>query len=150
MRNSYRLAVTVGAATLGATISYIGLTLGLLFLLRRPDLGPASEFIDVAATVLIPTGAAAWWIFWKLRPNNPSRTARDAAFAFCIFTPVSLGVAVLLSTFVGGYAERLSGNPMFAPVGAFLGIVIVTTLLSVVPSVFVLWIARREGAHQAP
>jgi hypothetical protein len=71
--------------------------------------------------------------------------ARAAAIAFAIFTPVSLGVAFLLSTIVGAYSEGLAGYPLFGFLGAF-----VAALLSFLPCAFTLGIARHDGGpHQA-
>lgn len=150
MRNTFRLFAIVGVASLITTTMYFGVILALLPVLRRPNLPRIVQAVVLAVTLATPIGAAAWWIFKKLRPNYSQRTARAAAIAFGLFTPVSLGVGVLLSTIIGAYAEGLAGYPFFGLAGAFLGIVIVTTLLSFVPCVFTLWITHRgEAAHQA-
>jgi hypothetical protein len=102
-----------------------------------------------ALAVLTPIGVAVWRIYKKLRPDYPARTARKGATAFGVFIPVSLGVAFPLSTLVGGYSEDLARLPFFGLVGAFVGVVILTALLSLVPCALMLWIDRHDGEAQA-
>ena len=149
MRTTLRLFVIVGVASLITTATYFGVVLALLPILRRPNLPRLVQVPLLAVVVLTPVCFAAWWIFKRLRANYPVRTARAAAIAFGVFTPVSLGVAFPLSTIVA-YSEGLAGYPVFGFLGAFVGVVIMAALLSFVPCAFVLWIARHDGgAHQA-
>jgi hypothetical protein len=150
MRTTFRLFVIVGTASLITTATYFGLILALLPLLQRPSLPRGVQVVALAVVVLTPVGVAAWWISKKLRSDYTARTARAAAIAFGVFTPVSLGVAFPLSAILGAYSEGLAGYPFFGLVGAFVGVVLVTALLSFVPCLFTIWIARRDdGAHQA-
>ncbi|HWR37704.1 MAG TPA: hypothetical protein VN622_17720 [Clostridia bacterium] len=145
MRTTFRLCVIIGVASLITTATYFGLILALLPLLQKPNLPTAVQVPVLAVVVLTPVGVAAWWIFKKLRPDYSVRTARAAAIAFTVFTPISLGVAFPLSTIVGAYSEGLAGYPFFGFAGAFVGVVIITALLSFVPCAFTLWIARHDG-----
>jgi FtsH-binding integral membrane protein len=150
MRTTLRLFVIVGVASLITTATYFGLVLVLLPVLQRPNLPRLAQVPLLAVVVLTPVCIAAWLIFRKLRANYPVRTARAAAIAFAIFTPVSLGVAFPLSTIVGAYSEGLAGYPIFGFLGAFVGVAIIVALLSFLPCAFTLWIARHDGgAHQA-
>lgn len=150
MRTTLRLFVIVGVASLITTATYFGVVLALLPILRRPDLPRLVQVPLLAVVVLTPICLAAWWIFRRLRANYPVRTARAAAIAFGVFTPVSLGVAFPLSTIVGAYSEGLARYPVFGFLGAFVGVAIIAALLSFVPCAFALWIARHDGgAHQA-
>jgi hypothetical protein len=150
MRTTLRLFVIVGVASLITTATYFGVIIALLHLLRRPDLPRLVQVPLLALVVLAPVCFAAWWIFRRLRATYPVRTARAAAIAFGVFTPVSLGLAFPLSTIVGAYSEGLIGYPVFGFLGAFVGVVVIAALLSFVPCAFALWIARHDGgAHQA-
>lgn len=113
-RSTYRLFAIVGAAT---TAAYFGLFFALLPLLRRPNLPRLVEVPVMAVAVLTPVAVASWWIFKKLRPDYPARTARKGAIAFGVFMPVSWGVAFPLSTLVGGCSEFWTGDSFFALVG---------------------------------
>jgi len=142
VRTTYRLFAIVGAAT---TAAYFGLFFALLPLLRRPNLPRLVEVPVIAVVILTPVAVASWWIFKKLRPDYPWRTARKGAMAFAMFTPVSWGVAFPFSTLVGAYSEALTRLPFFGLVGAFVGVVTMTALLSLVPCAFTLWIDRHDG-----
>jgi hypothetical protein len=150
MRNTLRLFVIVAAASLIFTAMYFGLTFVLLFLLHGSNLPRVVQVIVLVVTVLTPVAVSAWWIFKKLQPNYPAHTARSVATAFGVLTPISLCVALPLSTIVGGYSEALAGYPIFDLVGALVGTAIMTALLSFLACAFTLWIARlEEKAHQA-
>lgn len=151
MRTTLRLFVIVGVASLITTAMYFGVVLALLPILRKPNLPRFVQVPLLAVVILTPVCFAAWWIFRRLRVNYPLRTARAAAIAFGVFTPVSLGVAFPVSAIVGAYSERLTGYPVFGFLGAFMGVAIMAAVLSFVPCAFALWIARRnDEAHQAP
>jgi hypothetical protein len=146
-RTMYRLFAIVGAAT---TAAYFGLFFALLPLLRRPNLPRLVEVPVMAVAVLTPVAVASWWIFKNLRPNYSARTARKGAIAFGVFMPVSWGVAFPLSTLSGAALGDWAGIHFFGLVGAFVGVVAMTALLSLVPCAFTLWIERHDGeAHQA-
>ena len=88
--------------------------------------------------------------FKKLRPNYSARMARKGAIAFGVFMPVSWGVAFPLSTLSGAALGDRAGIHFFGLVGAFVGVVTVTALLSLVPCAFTLWVDRHGGeGHQA-
>lgn len=147
VRTTYRLFAIVGAAT---TATYFGLVLALLPLLQRPSLPRLVQVPVLAVVVLTPVAVAVWWIFKKLRPNYSARTARKGAIAFGLFTPVSWGVAFPLSTLSGAALGDWAGIHFFGLVGAFVGVVAMTALLSLVPCAFTLWIERHDGdADQA-
>ena len=55
-----------------------------------------------AVGVRAPVCFAAWWIFRRLRGYYERREARAAATAFVLFTPVPLGMGLLLGPIVGG------------------------------------------------
>jgi hypothetical protein len=145
--HTYRLFATVGAAT---TVAYFGLLLALLPLWHRPSVSRLVQVPVVAVVVLTPIGVAAWWVFKKLRPDYSARTARKGALAFAVFMPVSWGVAFPLSTLTGAYSEDLAHVRFFGLAGAFVGVVILTALLALVPCALMLWIDRHDGeADQA-
>jgi hypothetical protein len=150
MRIIFRLFMIVGTASLITTGVYFGLILALLPLLQRPDPPRVMQILVLPIVVLTPVGVAGWWIYRKLRLSYPPRTARATAIVFAACTPVSLGVALPLSLFVGAYSEGFGGHPSFGLIGAIAGMVIMIALLSFVPCAAALWLARRDGGthHQ--
>jgi hypothetical protein len=147
VRTTYRLFAIVGAATAAA---YLGLVSASVPLQQKPSLPRFVQVPMQAVMVLTPIGIAVWWIFKKLRTNYSARTARKGAMAFGVFTPVSWAVAFPLSTLVGAYSEDLARLRFFGLVGAFVGVVVMAALLSLVPCAFTLWIDRHDGdADQA-
>jgi hypothetical protein len=68
--------------------------------------------------------------FRRLRSHWAKREAKAAAIAFGIFAPLSFIVATFLSPITGGYTEMLVGRRFFDLVGAFLGVAVITALLS--------------------
>jgi hypothetical protein len=147
VRTTYRLFAMVGAAT---SAVYCGLVFASVPLLQKPGLPRLVQVPMQAVMVLTPIGVAAWRIFEKLRPNYSARTARKGAIAFALFTPVSWGVAFPLSTLSGAALGDWAGIHFFGLVGAFVGVVTMAALLSLVPCAFTLWIERHDGeAHQA-
>lgn len=146
VRTTYRLFAMVGAAT---SAVYFGMVLASLPLLQKPGLPRFVQLSIQAVMVLTPIGVAVWWIFKKLRPNYSARTVRKGAIAFGVFMPVSWGVAFPLSTLLGAAVGDWAGIHFFGLVGAFVGVVAMTALLSLVPCAFTLWIERHDGeAHQ--
>jgi hypothetical protein len=146
MRGKFRLFLMFTVASLITTTAYFGLVLAVAPVLNKSSLPRGIQALGLVLTVLTPIVAGAWWITKKLREDYPQRIARAVAIAFVIFTPVSLGVAVLFSTLIGAYAEGFGGQPLFGLAGAFLGIVILIALLSFMVCSFVMWITRRTGA----
>jgi hypothetical protein len=144
--HTYRLFATVGATTAAA---YFGLTFASVLLLEKSGLPHFVQVSMQAVGVLTPIGVAVWWIYKKLRPDYSARTARKGALAFAVFMPVSWGVAFPLSTLTGAYSEGLARVPFFGLAGAFVGVVILTAVLSLVPCAFMLWIDRHDGEAQA-
>lgn len=116
----------------------------LRFYWRDPIRRFVSAFMQ-AVIVLTPIAVAAWWVFKRLRPDYPARTARKGALAFAVFTPISWGVAFPLSTLAGGYSQLWARYPSFALAGAYNGVVAVTASLSLVPCAFTLWVDRHDG-----
>lgn len=145
MRSTFRLFLVFTVASLIITTVYFGLVLAVAPFPHKASVPRVIQAIGLVLTVFTPIGAGAWWIAKKLREDYPQRTARAVAIAFVIFTPVSLGVAVLFSTLIGAYAEGFGGQPLFGLAGALAGIVIVTALLSFIACSLVLWITRRIG-----
>lgn len=143
MRDKFWLFIVVGKAALMTTLGYFGLVLGVLGL--KIAVTPGEQQILKATIgflmVFLPIGIAAWWIFRKLQARYTRREARAVATAFGVFTPVSLAVATVLSQIPAGYAAFL-GRP-FGLIGAFAGIVVMTTTLSFLVCLFTLSMTRR-------
>jgi hypothetical protein len=63
-----------------------------------------------------------------------NRSLRPKVFvdltAFGLFTPISLGVSFVLAEIIGASVEFFGGKTIFVLIGAFLGAVLFTTLLS--------------------
>lgn len=130
------------------TLGYFALALGILG--SKIVLTHGEEEILGATMAFLPSGIAAWWMFRKLQAYCTRREARAAAIAFAVLAPVSFGIAFLLSEISGGYAELLLGSP-FALVGAFVGIVVIATIVNFVLCLFTLRLTRHivklESTH---
>jgi hypothetical protein len=152
MSNTFRLFLLVAAGSLIATVLYFGLALTLAALLQRPSTPRIVQGIAVAVTVLVPICLAAWWIFRRLRAHYTRREARAAAITFGVFTPVPLGISLLLGPIVGGYTGIFLGSKsrLVAFSGAVMGIVVMIALMTFVTSLLVLWITRRIGRPHQP
>jgi len=143
MREGLRFLIVVGKAALIVTIGWFALALTLILVGFKPELIPAKGEILVAMALLLPLGVAVWWMFRKLQARYKRNEARSATIAFAVFAPVSLFMGLLLGQIFGGYAEMLLENRLFAFGGALVGITVIITFVSVVPSALALWITRR-------
>ncbi len=133
-----QLSLTTGQSALlvstgGYAVPFIAVSLGF------KDLDNKLVSVLMAAVWLAAFGLAIWWMFHKLRGLYTRREARAIATAFGVFTPVSLGVALVLSEISGGYGEWLVGHPWGGLAGAFVGTVAITALLDFI----VCWIVLR-------
>jgi hypothetical protein len=135
MRESLWLFIVVGKAAL---ITTLALALGGLEIVATHG-----EEQNLAATmVFLPTAIAVWWMFRALQAYCTRREARAVATTFAMFSPVSLFTAMLVGEFSGGYADQLLGSP-FGLVGAYVGIVAMTTFVSFVLCLLTLRVTRR-------
>ncbi|MGA2433967.1 MAG: hypothetical protein ABSG25_01640 [Bryobacteraceae bacterium] len=138
MSDKFRLLIVVTKATLLVESMCIPL---VLVLGRPPNPLDVPSNVRIAGrltlTFLLPIGLAAWWMFRKLQARYTRREARAVAIAYGVFTPVSLGIAVLPSTMLGGCAAQLLGNA-FGAIGAVAGVIVLTALISFVPCVLAL------------
>jgi hypothetical protein len=142
------LLIVVAKAALMTTLGYFALVLG--FLGSKIVLTNGEEEILGATMALLPSGIAAWWMFRKLQAYYTRREARAVAIAFAVLAPVSFGIAFLFSEISGGYAELLLGSP-FALAGAFVGVVVMASIVNFVLCLFTLrftrHIVRLESTH---
>jgi len=139
MRDTMRLFVVVGKAAV--IVACGGFALALIGVKAAHT--PGREEILGVMEAFLPPGIAAWWIFRELRTFYARRDAQVAAITFATFTPFFLLVGLVLSPISGGYAEMFIGLRFFGLVGAFVGITVITTLLSFIACSLVLWIRRR-------
>jgi|SRR5271169_4910 len=157
MRDKFWLFIVVGKAALITTLGWLGLVLGGLVsgvLRSKIVMTPGDQQMLKATIVLLlvflPAGIAAWWTFRKLQAHYTRREARAVATAFGVFAPVSLLIGIVLCVVPRAYAELLLGSS-FAPVGAFVGVVAMTTILNFMVCLFTLSMTRRivklESAH---
>lgn len=137
MRDKFWLFIVVGKAALITTAGCFVPLLGLKVPLTRNEQG----MLWMIAVVL-SIGIATWWIFRELQAGYTRREARAATTTFAILTPMSLGIAILLSPFPGGYAEMFLGSS-FVLVGVVVGVIAITTLLNFLLCLFTLWMTRR-------
>ena len=140
MRDKLWLFIVVGKAALITTLVGFALVLGVLA--SKIVITHGEEEILGGTLMIFPAGIAAWWMFRKLQAHCTRREARAAATAVAVFTPVSLGIAMLLSQISGGTADQVLGSP-FGLIGAFAGIVVITTLVNYALSLFTLWVTRH-------
>jgi fructose-specific phosphotransferase system IIC component len=142
VRDTFRLFVIVGKASLVADGGF----LALVFTLAR--FGPNPDYISAWAEILIlvacflPLGVATAWMFRKLQTFHTRREARAVTIAFGLFTPISMGVSLVLAEITGGYAQVLVGPMIFGLIGAFVGSVLITALLSSLVCALVLRVTR--------
>jgi hypothetical protein len=140
MRDQRWLFIVVGKAALMTTLGYFVLVLGTLG--SKIVLTHGEEEILGATMAFLPAGISAWWMFRKLQAYCTRREARAVAIAFAVLAPVSFGIAFLLSEISGGYAELLLGSPFFLA-GAFVGIVVMATIVNFVLCLFTLGFTRH-------
>jgi len=142
MHTATKLLNDLAIASLVATTAYfVPVLIVLAFHLSLTRHGEERLGVVMA---FVPSGLAAYLLFRKLRNRYSSRPALWTSIVFVIFAPVSLLVAIVLAPFPGGYADLLLGGP-FALIGAFVGIIVVITVLTFGPSLFILWFSRRGG-----
>jgi hypothetical protein len=130
MRDTFRLFVIVGKAVLIAAGGLFALVLTLSRFGFNPDHKSAWAEILVLAACLLPLGVATAWMFRRLRTVYPQREARAVSIAFGVFTPISLGVSMVLAEITGGYADILVRWRFSGAVGAFTGAVVIAAFLS--------------------
>ncbi len=97
--------------------------------------------ITAAAVVVVPDTLATWWLFRRLRLDQPRNDARRAATAFAVSAPVTLAVAYLLGEFVGGYAEMVFGSHSILPAV----VTFIVILMIFVPGTVVSWAVHPSG-----
>jgi hypothetical protein len=151
MRPGLRLFLVMGKAALTVTATYFA----LILIAVRPIIPHVSVGVQATAgavAVLAPICLATWWIFRRLQAHYSRREARAAAIIFGLFTPVPLGIGLLLGPIVGGYTGILlrTESRLVAFSGAVMGIVVMITLMTFVPSLLALRIIRRLAAGSPP
>lgn len=137
MRDAFRLFVIVGKAALIAAGGLFALVLSLFRFGFDPDHKSAWAGILVLAACALPLGVATIWIHRKLRTVYPRREARALSTAFGVFTPISLGVSILVPIPVMG------GGPKFLSlIGLVVGTAVTTAVLSFLVCALVLRVTR--------
>jgi fructose-specific phosphotransferase system IIC component len=142
MRDTFRLFVIVGKAALIAAGGLFALALTLSLFGFNPDHKSAWARIIVLAACLLPIGVGTAWMFRRLRAVYTQREARAVSIAFGVFTPISLGVSMVLGTITGGYADILVRWRYSGAVGAFAGVVIIAAFLNFIVCALVLRITK--------
>ena len=142
MRRSLRLSIIVGEAVFIAFVGSVVLVLGAFRLGLDPEGKSAGAELVFLATALFPTIAAAGWLLRKLRTVYTRREARAMSIAFGVLTPIFLGISMVFGEISGGYAEALVGRPLFGTMGAFVGALLLTTLLSLLVCALVLRVTK--------
>jgi hypothetical protein len=141
MRNRIALLIDIGMASL---ITAIGWFVPVLISLHfSVPLTHHEEYLAGLALVTIPSGAAGCCLYLRLRGRYRKRDAKKLSIGFAIFTPVSLGVSMVLAPIAGGYAELFLG-PSFILPSVFTSIVVIMTLLSFLFSFFSLWVSGQS------
>src|SRR5580704_19171332 len=116
MRDAFRLFVIVGKAALIAAGGLFAVVLLLYRFGLDPDYKSAWAEILVFVACFLPLGIATIWIRRKLRTVYSPREARAVSIAFGVFTPISLGVSLLVPI-PGGYAMGLGGPKVLGLIG---------------------------------
>jgi hypothetical protein len=141
MRDAFRLFVIVGKATLIVTAGCFALVWTSMLLGFNPDLKPIGGEVLGALACFLPIGVATAWMFRKLRTIYSRREARAVSIAFGLFTPISLGVSLLVPI-PGGYAMALGGPKFLGLIGLVVGTALTTALLSFLVCALVLRVTR--------
>jgi hypothetical protein len=146
MRGNFHLLIVVGKAA--AMITTAECFVSLLATKIAPTRGEQGTLVIIA--LVIATWIATWWIFRELQADYTRREARALATTFAILAPLSLGIAMPLSLMPAGYAEILLGSRFFL-IGAFVGIVVVSTTLDFLLCLLTLRMTRHivklESTH---
>lgn len=142
MRDAFRFFAIVGKAALIAAGGLFALVLALTLFGFNPDHKPAWAEILVLVACFLPLGVATAWMFRKLRTVYSRREARAVSIGFGLFTPVSLGVALVLAEITGGFSQVLAGSMILGLIGAFVGAVVITAVLSSLVCALVLRVTR--------
>jgi len=133
---------SVAKATIATGIGWCLLVV-LGSVLPGPSAGPIARAFILVAAVLVPFVLGAWWMFRRLRSRYDRRLARSVTTVFVICTPIFLGAAMPLGQLIGGRAEALFGSG-FAALGAFSGVILITTCLSFIACVVARSVTRHE------
>jgi hypothetical protein len=143
--------LVMGQAALIVTATYFALILvAVVPLVTHVSVGILAT--AGAVGVLAPICFAVWWIFRKLRASYERREACTAAITFGLFTPVSLGIGLLLGQIVGGYIGVFlrTESRLVAFSGAVMGPIAMIAIMTFVPSLLALWFTHHiGGAHRA-
>ena len=142
MRDTFRLFVIVGKAALIVTAGCFAMAWSSILLGIDTDLKPVRAEILGVLACFIPVGLATAWMLRKLLTVYPKREARAVSIAFALFTPISLVVSLVLAEITGGYAEALAGRPSFGLIGAIVGTMAITALLSFLVCALVFRVTR--------
>lgn len=140
MRRTFWLLIVIGKAALITTVAVFALVLGGL----RSGLVATPSEKEILAGVLafLPAGVTSLWMFQALQVRLTRREARAMATSFAVLAPVWLGIAMLLGEVSGGYAEIFLGS-YFALAGAFVGVVLMATVVSFMLCLLTLRITRN-------
>lgn len=141
MRDAFRLFVIVGRAALIAAGGLFALVLTLSRFGFNADHKSAWAEILVLVACFLPLGVATAWMFRKLRTVYSRREARAVSIAFGIFTPISLGVSILVPI-PGGYALAPDVPKFLGLVGLVVGTALTTSVLSFLVCALVLRVTR--------
>jgi len=145
MKTATKLSSDLAIASLVTTTAFFVPV--LIVLAFHLSLARYGEEMVGAVMAFFPSGLAAYLLFRRLRNRYGSRAALWTSIVFSIFAPASLLVAIVLAPFPAGHAELLLGGPFFF-MGAFVGIVGITTILTFGPALFTLWLSRRGDRAQ--
>jgi hypothetical protein len=141
MRDAFRLFVIVGKAALIAAGGLFAFVLTLSRFGFNPDHLSVWAEILVLLACFLPLGIATAWILRKLRTVYPRREARAVSIAFGLFTPISLGVSILMPI-PGGYAMAPGVPEFLGLIGLVVGTAVTTALISFLVCALVLRVTR--------
>jgi hypothetical protein len=144
-----RLLLVVAQASTLAVSALFALGFVAMPLVLEPASPRSLQAAAAVLALLLPGGVAGWYIFRKLCRYYPRSEARTMAKSFGGFNPILSILSMILAEIPGGYAG--SGGRLFGLVGAFLGVVFVTTVLSFLVTLLALWTTRcTERTNAAP
>jgi hypothetical protein len=141
------LVVMVEAALLYSATSFV-----LVFTIALTSPATTSTVMrnfELACVFLVPTAAAPWWVFRRLRPYYSQREVRAATGTYAFVAPIAYGAGLAVGPVLGGYMGILLGDA-FAIIGAILEVVLlvgVATLFGVSIALRILNLQERVEAN---
>ena len=94
-----------------------------------------------AAAVVIPVGAAAWWLFKRCLEHAPRLEALVVAIVFGVSAPIATIMIIPFAQIAGGHLADI--GRVFGLIGSVATLIVGVTLLCFVAASLARWVVRR-------